>query len=113
MIAQMRREFTPHFLRGSRHREFAKVFFIRATAPGTTFTALTQWNESNKLYSYMNNLFGLLTILYIIQLLCAATFQLIIKKRARVPAGDSFVARRIAGPGLASNYFYQVCGTLK
>ncbi len=33
-----------------------------------------------------------------------------IKKRARVPAGDSFVVRRIAGPGLASNYFYQVKG---
>jgi hypothetical protein len=34
----------------------------------------------------------------------------VIKKRARVPAGDSFVVRRIAGPGLASNYFYQVRG---
>lgn len=35
-------------------------------------------------------------------------FVIVIKRRARVPATDSFVARRIAGPGLASNYFYQV-----
>ncbi|CAH1793364.1 unnamed protein product [Owenia fusiformis] len=35
-------------------------------------------------------------------------FHLVIKKRARVPASDSFIARRIAGPGLASNYFYQI-----
>ena len=38
----------------------------------------------------------------------AFMFHAVIKKRARVPASDSFVARRIAGPGLASNYFYQV-----
>ena len=35
-------------------------------------------------------------------------FHAVIKKRARVPAGDSFVAKRISGPGLASNYFYQI-----
>ena len=35
-------------------------------------------------------------------------FHAIIKKRARVPAGDSFVAKRIGGPGMASNYFYQI-----
>ena len=35
-------------------------------------------------------------------------YQAVIKSRARVPARDSFVARRIAGPGLASNYFLQV-----
>jgi hypothetical protein len=38
----------------------------------------------------------------------AAAFHLLIKKRGRVPASDSFVVKRIAGPGLASNYFYQV-----
>ncbi|XP_014679744.1 PREDICTED: uncharacterized protein LOC106819659, partial [Priapulus caudatus] len=35
-------------------------------------------------------------------------FNVIIKKRGRIPASDSFVARRVAGPGLASNYYYQV-----
>ena len=35
-------------------------------------------------------------------------YQAVIKSRARVPSHDSFVARRIAGPGLASNYFLQV-----
>ena len=35
-------------------------------------------------------------------------FQLIIKPRGRVPSSNGFVARRIAGPGLASNYFFQV-----
>ena len=39
----------------------------------------------------------------------AFMFNAVIKKKAKVPASDSFVARRIAGPGLASNYFYQVC----
>lgn len=38
----------------------------------------------------------------------AAAFHMLIKKRGRVPASDSFVVKRIAGPGLASNYFYQV-----
>ena len=35
-------------------------------------------------------------------------FELVIRKRARVPAGDSFVARRIGGPGMAGNFFYQI-----
>lgn len=35
-------------------------------------------------------------------------FHAIIKKRGRVPASDSFVVRRIAGPGLASDYFFQI-----
>ncbi|KAG8229642.1 hypothetical protein J437_LFUL015593 [Ladona fulva] len=35
-------------------------------------------------------------------------YHIVIKKRARVPASDSFVVKRIAGPGLASNYFYQI-----
>ena len=38
----------------------------------------------------------------------AFMFHAVIKKKAKVPASNSFVARRIAGPGLASNYFYQV-----
>ncbi|CAF4591237.1 unnamed protein product, partial [Rotaria sp. Silwood2] len=35
-------------------------------------------------------------------------FKLIIKRLARIPAHDTFLARRIAGPGLAAQYFYQV-----
>ena len=35
-------------------------------------------------------------------------FQLVIRARARVPAGDSFVARRTGGPGMAGNYYYQI-----
>ncbi|KAB0793481.1 hypothetical protein PPYR_13101 [Photinus pyralis] len=35
-------------------------------------------------------------------------FHLIIKKRGRVPASDSFVVRRVAGPGLASDYYFQI-----
>lgn len=38
----------------------------------------------------------------------AFMFHAIIKKRGRVPSRDGFTVRRIAGPGLASNYFYQV-----
>ena len=34
--------------------------------------------------------------------------QLIVSKRARVPLGDGFLARRISGPGLAGAYFYQI-----
>uniref|UniRef100_A0A2C9LAC5 Uncharacterized protein n=1 Tax=Biomphalaria glabrata TaxID=6526 RepID=A0A2C9LAC5_BIOGL len=37
-----------------------------------------------------------------------AMFHVIIKTRGRVPGSDGFVARRIAGPGLASNYFFQI-----
>ena len=32
----------------------------------------------------------------------------LLKRLARVPSTDTFVARRIGGPGLASNFFYQV-----
>ncbi|KAL4240910.1 hypothetical protein ACF0H5_001692 [Mactra antiquata] len=35
-------------------------------------------------------------------------YGIVIKSRARVPARDGFVARRVAGPGLASNYFFQI-----
>ena len=38
----------------------------------------------------------------------AFMFHAVIKKRARVPASDTFVARRTEGPGLATHYFYQV-----
>ena len=34
--------------------------------------------------------------------------QLLVSKRARVPLGDGFLARRISGPGLAGAYFYQI-----
>ncbi|XP_074027506.1 uncharacterized protein isoform X2 [Leptinotarsa decemlineata] len=37
-----------------------------------------------------------------------AIFHLIIKKRGRVPASDSFVVKRIAGPGLVSDYYFQI-----
>ncbi|CAC5419470.1 unnamed protein product [Mytilus coruscus] len=35
-------------------------------------------------------------------------YYIVIKPRARVPSNDSFVARRIAGPGLAADFFYQI-----
>lgn len=35
-------------------------------------------------------------------------FHLVIKKRGRIPAGDSFVVKRIAGPGMASDYYFQI-----
>ncbi|KAF5295161.1 hypothetical protein FQR65_LT10549 [Abscondita terminalis] len=38
----------------------------------------------------------------------SAVFHLIIKKRGRVPASDSFVVKRVAGPGLASDYYFQI-----
>ncbi|CAF3352002.1 unnamed protein product [Rotaria socialis] len=34
--------------------------------------------------------------------------KLIVKRFARIPAHDGFLARRVAGPGLAAEYFYQV-----
>jgi hypothetical protein len=37
-----------------------------------------------------------------------AVFHLVIKNRGRIPASDSFVVKRIAGPGLMSDYYYQV-----
>ncbi|XP_012271893.1 uncharacterized protein LOC105695146 isoform X2 [Orussus abietinus] len=37
-----------------------------------------------------------------------AMFHLLIKSRGRVPASDSFVVKRIAGPGLAQDYYYQI-----
>lgn len=38
----------------------------------------------------------------------AMIFHLLIKKRGRIPASDSFVVKRIAGPGLASDYYFQI-----
>lgn len=35
-------------------------------------------------------------------------YFLVIRSRGRVPISDGFVARRIAGPGLAANHFFQV-----
>lgn len=35
-------------------------------------------------------------------------YQLIVKRFARIPAHNNFLARRVAGPGLAAEYFYQV-----
>lgn len=35
-------------------------------------------------------------------------FNLLIKKRGRIPASDSFVVRRISGPGLASDFYFQI-----
>ncbi|XP_014217676.1 uncharacterized protein LOC106646149 isoform X2 [Copidosoma floridanum] len=37
-----------------------------------------------------------------------AMYHLVIKSRGRIPASDSFVVKRIAGPGLASDYYYQI-----
>lgn len=33
---------------------------------------------------------------------------MLIRKRGRIPASDSFVVKRIAGPGLASDYYFQI-----
>ncbi|XP_076755097.1 uncharacterized protein LOC143425638 isoform X1 [Xylocopa sonorina] len=35
-------------------------------------------------------------------------FHLVIKNRGRIPASDSFVVKRISGPGLTSDYYYQI-----
>ena len=35
-------------------------------------------------------------------------FHMLIKKRGRIPASDSFVVKRVAGPGLASDYYFQI-----
>ncbi|RZF45449.1 hypothetical protein LSTR_LSTR009320 [Laodelphax striatellus] len=35
-------------------------------------------------------------------------FHVMIKKRGRIPACDSFVVKRIAGPGLTNDYFFQI-----
>ena len=35
-------------------------------------------------------------------------YQTLIKKRARIPIKDGFLARRIAGPGLAAHHLYQI-----
>lgn len=35
-------------------------------------------------------------------------YFLVIRSRGRVPISDGFIARRIAGPGLAANHFFQV-----
>ena len=40
-------------------------------------------------------------------------FYTVIKSRGRVPVNDGFVARRVAGPGLAADYFFQVCCILR
>ena len=38
----------------------------------------------------------------------AVTFATVLKRAARVPAAESFLAKRVAGPGMASKYFYQI-----
>jgi len=38
----------------------------------------------------------------------AFVFHAVIKKRGLIPSCDGFTVRRIAGPGLASSYFFQV-----
>lgn len=35
-------------------------------------------------------------------------YHLVIKKRGRIPACDSFIVKRIAGPGMASDYYFQI-----
>ena len=46
--------------------------------------------------------------IYIAKTHLHSLFQLLVSKRARVPLGDGFLARRISGPGLAGAYFYQI-----
>jgi len=38
-------------------------------------------------------------------------FHTIIRCNAKVPSNDTFIARRVAGPGLASDHFFQVAFT--
>ncbi|KAG7173436.1 hypothetical protein Hamer_G023461, partial [Homarus americanus] len=38
----------------------------------------------------------------------AVMFHAVIKKRGRIPASDSFLVKRIAGPGLHNNFYYQI-----
>jgi len=38
----------------------------------------------------------------------AFIFCFVIRSRARVPVSDSFTGRRIAGPGLSANYYFQI-----
>lgn len=38
----------------------------------------------------------------------ALVYHFIIKHRARIPMQDSFLARRVSGPGIAVEYFYQI-----
>ncbi|KAL1494204.1 hypothetical protein ABEB36_009836 [Hypothenemus hampei] len=38
----------------------------------------------------------------------AAVFHFLIKKRGRIPASDSFAVKRVAGPGLTSDYYFQI-----
>lgn len=48
-------------------------------------------------------------IRYWLRLLWDTTlFHLIIKNRGRIPASDSFVVKRIEGPGLTGDYFFQI-----
>jgi hypothetical protein len=35
-------------------------------------------------------------------------YHLVVKRFAKIPAHNGFLARRVAGPGLAAEYFYQV-----
>jgi len=35
-------------------------------------------------------------------------YHLILKNRAKIPSNDDFLVRRIAGPGLSSNYYYLI-----
>lgn len=36
-------------------------------------------------------------------------YHLVIKKRGRIPSCDSFIVKRVAGPGMASDFFFQIC----
>lgn len=36
-------------------------------------------------------------------------YHLVIKKRGRIPACDGFIVKRIAGPGMASDFYFQIC----
>ncbi|KAG1671497.1 hypothetical protein GQR58_016444 [Nymphon striatum] len=35
-------------------------------------------------------------------------YHIVIKRKGRIPAVDSFIVKRIAGPGLSSNFFYRI-----
>lgn len=51
---------------------------------------------------------GLASTRSLLQRLVDAVMQFLIYKFGRLPASDSFLARRIAGPGISSTYYYRL-----
>jgi hypothetical protein len=102
----------------------AALFVALVLCPVISFVILTsKWRNivvrNNVLYSFQSTRvlvdvsdflsLSVAVIRYWVRVLWdTAMFHLVIKNRGRIPASDSFVVKRIAGPGLASDYYYQV-----